>query len=267
MKRRTLLGGVTVTLGARMTFASAGEGSEGGGSARDVYELRTYHVRIGEQKAALDTWLRDAAVPAWNRAGVRPVGVFETMVGPEVPKVHVLLTHPTMESVATLGARLGGDAEYARAAAAWRERPATAPGYDRYETAVLQAFPNVPHVEVPAAAGQGKARVFELRTYESPSEAAHEKKMEMFTKLGELEIFRRTGLTPVFFGKTLAGRRMPSFVYMLTWADLAARDRAWGAFISDPEWKRLAKTPGYTDPEILSNISNLLLRPAPFSQV
>jgi len=265
MRRRTLLGGVTATLGARMAFADGA--AEGGGTGRDVYELRTYDVRIGDQKAALDAWLKDAAVPAWNRAGVRPVGVFETMVGPEVPRVHVLLTHPGMDSVATLGARLGDDAEYTRAAAAFVGRPAAAPGYDRYETAILQAFPNVPRVEVPAAAREGRARVFELRTYESPTESAHQKKMEMFTRLGELEIFRRTGLTPVFFGKTLAGRRMPCFVYMLTWADLAARDRAWGAFIGDPEWKALAKKPGYTDPEILSNISNLLLRPSPFSQV
>jgi len=48
---------------------------------------------------------------------------------------------------------------------------------------------------------------------------------------------------------------------------LAARDAAWGRFGPDPEWKKLSTTPGYTDPEIVSNISNLLLRPTSYSQI
>ena len=34
-----------------------------------------------------------------------------------------------------------------------------------------------------------------------------------------------------------------------------------------PEWKKLSTTPGYTDPEIVSNISNTYLRPTAYSQV
>lgn len=267
MRRRTLLGGVSGALGTKLAFAQASGSAEGGEAPVDFYELRTYHVRIGEQKTALDGHLRDAALPAWNRLGIRPVGVFETMVGPEIPKVHLLLTHPGVESVATLAGRLETDDEYKKAAADWLGRPASAPPYDRFETSLLRAFPNVPHVEVPEAARTGKPRIFELRTYEGHSEAAHSKKMDMFTKMGELEIFRRAGLVPVFFGKTLVGRRLPNFVYMLTYADLLAREQAWRSFGGDPEWKTLAKTPGYTDPEILSNLTSLLLRPAAFSQI
>ena len=36
---------------------------------------------------------------------------------------------------------------------------------------------------------------------------------------------------------------------------------------SDAEWKKLSSTPGYTDPEIVTNISNVFLRPAPYSQI
>ena len=39
------------------------------------------------------------------------------------------------------------------------------------------------------------------------------------------------------------------------------------AFSGDPEWKKLSTTPGYTDPEIVSNISNTYLRPAAYSQI
>jgi hypothetical protein len=261
MKRRQWLMGAGAAAGAGLAPRTAlGEAQVG----PEYYELRSYEVRIGEQKTALDGFLREAAVPAWNRQGIAPVGVFETSGGPEMPKVHVLLTHPTLDTLVAAAGRLEADAEFRKAAADWLERPATAPGYVRYESTLLEAFPNVPRIEVPDT---GAPRIFELRTYESHSETSHAKKVEMFTTLGELEIFRRTGLTPVFFGRTLVGRRLPSFVYMLAFADQDARRKAWGAFGADPAWTRLKNTPGYSDPEILSNLSSLTLRPTAYSQV
>ena len=55
----------------------------------------------------------------------------------------------------------------------------------------------------------------------------------------------------MFFGDNLIGERMPSFTYMLTFDDMAAREKNWGAFIADPEWVKLRATEGYTDPEIV----------------
>jgi hypothetical protein len=85
--------------------------------------------------------------------------------------------------------------------------------------------------------------------------------------VGELAIFRRAGLQPVFFGETLIGPKLPNLTYVLVYEDMAAHDKHWGAFGADPEWKKLSSTPGYTDPEIVSNISNLYLRPTPYSQI
>jgi hypothetical protein len=82
---------------------------------------------------------------------------------------------------------------------------------------------------------------------------------------GEVPIFRKTGLTPVFFGETLLGQNMPSLNYMLTFPDMAARDAAWSAFSKDPEWKTLSGDPQYK--ENVSAISDLILRPTPFSQI
>jgi hypothetical protein len=74
-------------------------------------------------------------------------------------------------------------------------------------------------------------------------------------------------LRPVFFGATLLGSGMPSLTYMLTFADLEERARAWAAFVADPEWKKLSSTPGLTAPEIVSNISNVILSPTAYSQI
>src|SRR5207245_4478188 len=121
-------------------------------------------------------------------------------------------------------------------------------------------------VEVPARTVEKKSRVFELRTYESHSKKANRKKIEMFNT-AEIAIFRRTGLTPVFFGETLIGTKLPNLTYLLVFESMADHDKNWGAFASDPEWKKLSSTPGCTDPEIVTNISNVFLRPAASSYI
>ena len=108
--------------------------------------------------------------------------------------------------------------------------------------------------------------VFELRRYRSPSEAAFCKKLEMFAT-SELAIFRRVGLNPVFFGEMLFGPDMPNITYMLTFPEPAARGKAWGEFGKNPDWQKLRVTRGYTDAEIISNISSIMLKPTAYSQI
>jgi hypothetical protein len=92
-------------------------------------------------------------------------------------------------------------------------------------------------------------------------------KVKMFAEMGEIDIFRRVGLTPVFFARTAVGPRMPSLVYLLVHENMAAREKSWDAFRTDPEWKKLAATPGFSDSEIVSNITTVFLRPAGYSQI
>jgi hypothetical protein len=174
---------------------------------------------------------------------------------------------PKPEILATVERRLEQDQEFMRAAAPYFDAPATDPVYVREDVSLLAAFEKVPKIEVPAATASKGPRLFELRTYESHNERAHHAKVRMFSEMGEIEIFRRAGLTPVFFSRTVAGQRMPSLVYMLVHENLASRDKAWGAFRDDPDWKKLSATPGFTDAEIVSNITTVLLRPAAYSQV
>jgi hypothetical protein len=54
---------------------------------------------------------------------------------------------------------------------------------------------------------------------------------------------------------------------MLAYDDWAARDKCWSAFGKDPGWQKLRATPGLSDAEIVSNITNALLRPLPFSPI
>jgi len=236
----------------------------GSGPAREYYQLLIWHLRRGPQQKLLDDFLRDAALPAMGRIGLGPVGVFNTVIGPGSPRVYVLVPAKSLDALASLPARLLGDPELARAGAAYLDAPASAPAYVRMESFLLRAFEAMPRVEAPPSAAEHRPRIFELRVYESHSKKANLTKIEMFNK-AEIAIFRRTGLRPVFFGETLIGSHLPSLTYMLTFDNLEQRDKNWATFGSDPEWKKLSSTPGYTDVEIVSNINNTILAPAPYS--
>lgn len=230
----------------------------------EYYELRLYHLRRGPQTKMADDFFRDVALPAMRRAGIGPVGFFNVAVGPDSPTLYMLIPHKNLESFATASARVSADPEYRKAGVSFLNTPATNPAYVRSESSLLVAFEGT-KLEVPSP--ENKGRIFELRTYESHSKAANKKKIEMFAKMGEIAIFRRTGLQPVFFGETLIGSKLPNLTYMLTFPDMAARDKNWGAFIGDAEWKKLSATAGYTDPEIVTNISSAYLRPTAYSQI
>jgi hypothetical protein len=229
---------------------------------QEFYQLRKYTLRNGPQLALTQGYFEKALIPALNRMEMGPVGAFKLDIGPETPSYYVLIRSNSAESLVTLDGRLGSDAEYVKAAAGFRDAPASAPAYERSERTLLAAFSGWPKLTAPKP---GK-RIFQLRTYESPSQVAHTRKMQMFNE-AEIGIFIRAGLNPVFFADTLIGTRMPCLTYMLTFADMAELTAHWAAFSADPAWKELSHKPGNTDAEIVSNISNLYLSPLACSQI
>ena len=231
---------------------------------QQFFELRHYSQRVGSHKGKLAEYLEKAAIPAWNRHGIEHVGVFNVMYGPNAPSLYVLLPHPSLESVATLRTRLASDEAYQRDAAGYLDAPIDDPLYARVESSLMKAFSGMPTVAVPEGAANKAPRIFELRIYESHSEPAAIRKIEMFNN-GEIDIFHATGLTPVFFGETLVGPLMPNLTYMLTFKDLAERDASWAKFIAHPDWKTMSADPYYKD--TVSNITSIILRPLPFSQI
>jgi hypothetical protein len=253
---------VTASLGASL-LPKVAEGA----TAPQLLELRHVQFRFGAMEARYAEYAKGALIPALNRMGIKPVGAFSVAVGPGAPSVYLLLPHPNAESVLTAARRLTADPEYQRAATSFRSLPATDPPYVRRESSLMIAFDAFPAVEAPTGPVAVPSRVFELRTYESHNETANLKKIEMFEKAGEIPIFRRVGLTPVFFGRQVIGSSLPSLTYMLVFADMAAREKNWAAFREDPEWVKLRSTPGYANTEILTNINNLLLRPTDYSQI
>jgi len=264
MKRREFLKTSLVASAAAATTSLAQAAEAKSADAREFYELRLYHLRMGPMTGRFDQFFRDVAVPAWNRAGVRTVGVFDVMTGPDQPTKYVLLPFKSWDAMNA--AREKFESDEAVTQSDFANLPPTDPGYIRKECEVFQAFAAVPRLEVPTQVAEKKSRIFEMRTYEAHSRKANKKKVEMFN-VGEIDIFRRAGLQPVFFGDALVGTQLPKLTYMLVFDDMAAHDKCWSAFGGDPAWKKLSSTPGYTNAEILTNITNVFLRPTGYSQV
>lgn len=267
MKRRQFLkSSAAAGIGVATAALNATAADKTDMTTPEFYELRLYHLRRGPKTKLFDDFYREAALPAMNRAGISPVGVFNVVYGPDNPTMYILIPHKSLDSFADSNDRVRADADYQKLGAEFINCPATDPAYIRTESFLLRAFPSFPKLAVPAAAAGNKARIFELRTYESHSKKANQKKISMFNN-GEIDIFHRTGLRPVFFGETLVGSKMPSLTYMLTFENLAEREKNWAAFIADPDWKKMSTTPGYTDGDVVSNITNLILKPSPCSQI
>ena len=196
-----------------------------------------------------------------NRIGIGPVGVFSAMYGPNKPTLYVLLVHKSLDTVMNSASMLMEDKEYRKAGADFVNAPLSEPTFVRMESSLMIAFKDMPKLEVP----EKKGRIFELRTYESHSIKASKKKIEMFNAGGEIAIFLRTGLTPVFFGETLIGAKIPNLTYMLVFDNMADHDRNWQKFSVDPAWDKLKKNPQYKD--TVSHITKTFLRPIPGSQI
>jgi hypothetical protein len=264
MVRREFLAGLPVLPALAADRQSADTGTA---TKAQIYEWREYSLRTGTQPRRLADYLQNALIPALNRLGHAPIGVFEVTFGLPSPTVFVLTPFSSADAMAAKESLLDKDEAFGRAAAAYHDAAATDAVYDRQEVSVLGAFPQMPRIQVPPATATKGPRLFELRTYESHNERAHRAKVKMFAEMGEIEIFRRAGLTPVFFARTMAGSRMPSLVYMLVHENMAGREKSWDSFRNDPEWRKLSATPGFTDPEIVTNITTVFLRPAPYSQI
>jgi hypothetical protein len=259
MNRRTFL---KHTTGGALAMAMPLEAAE---SKKAIIELRQFKLRNtldGMGPRSIEH-LSKSYLPALRRSGSGPVGLFGSLVSQDSPYVLVLSSYPSLTLWEDAQEKLSKDKQYEKERDAYR---AGGSGYVRMETTLLRAFDNVPDIAVPPRDEKRAARVFELRTYESNNMDTLKRKIGMFNE-GEIGVFRRLNMLPVFFGETIVGRNMPNLTYMLAFDDLAAREKSWKAFGGDPEWHKMRVQPGLTDPEVVSNISNSIVQPLPQSEI
>jgi hypothetical protein len=235
-------------------------------SQREYYELRSYHLESGPQQKLANDYVANALIPGLNRLGMQPIGAFNLEIGPQTPVLYVLIPSTSLETLAQSEFGLEQDGEYMKTGEPFLSAPANQPAYIRFESSLLIAFEGHPRLTAPPVTAQRGARVFQLRTYESPSHRDHRRKVEMFHS-GEFDVFQRAGFWQIFYGDALIGSRLPNLTYMLSFPDISEMNAKWKAFSSDLAWQKLVHSTRFNYESIVSNITNLILNPASYSQI
>jgi len=220
--------------------------------SNSLIELRYYKLRntTDSMPKRLNDFLSQKQLPALKKAGITKVGFFGNVIGAGSPCV---LQVSEFQSLSQMEAT-------------WDSVGHEVGDYVRIESSLIRSFNGFPALEMPAAEAGRAPRTFEMRTYESNTFNSLGKKIGMFNG-GEIAIFRKTGLNPVFFGETIFGTNMPNLTYMLWYDSLAAREANWKKFVTHPEWDKLKMMPGLSDGEVVSNISNSILSPTDYSPI
>ena len=266
MKRRhfitSALGGAASLriLSTPQTILAADKSPE----AREIYELRAYHLGEGKRGDLLENYLANAEIPALNRLGVKTVGVFEEIEPKGPAPLWMVVPYRSLEEFLTSSGSLAKDVEYSRLSKSYSETTKDKPAFARIDSWLLRAFAGMPNLTPPAAAKSKSSRIFEMRTYESFSEAKARKKVDMFNA-GEIEAMQEVGLEPVYYGEALAGRDLPHLTYMLSGPDREAHKKHFDAFLKHPVWIKLKGDPQYAD--TVSKITSRFLKPKDYSQI
>ena len=235
--------------------------------SREYFEIRVYHFTTIQQETAIDSYLRNALLPAMHGKGIRRVGVFKSLENDTVAdkKIYILIPHKSIEKYVQLSERLVKETGLQNAGKDYLNASYDKAPFARFETILLSAFDDMTYLEVPNHATPKTERVYELRSYEGPTERLYRNKVDMFNKGGEVKLFKRLGFNAVFYGGVIAGSRMPNLMYMTTFENMASRELHWKNFRNDPEWKELSAKPQYQKNVSKSDI--ILLRPADYSDI
>jgi hypothetical protein len=234
-------------------------------SKPQYYETRVYSFKTAAQKTVVEDYFKNAAIAAYNRAGIASVGVFDEADQKDGLKLYVLIPYKSLEEFSKIGAKLSADAVYQQAAKPYLDTDHTTPAYERFESSLSVAFKDWTTLKVPTTSAPKSERVYEYRLYESHSEAKGNKKVDMFNEGGEINIFVRLGFNPVFYAQTIMGGKQPNLVYMTTFDNKKSRDEHWKAFGADSEWNRIKALPEYDHAMTKAEIH--FLTPLEYSQI
>jgi len=260
MNRRSLIQSVG---GAAMLSAMAGDEAQAQAPARKtrIYRLQYLYQRQGEQGNRVGRFL-SSQMPLLTK-NIPAVGVFTTLLGPRMPYTLVLHGFTGLEEMEAADERLRKDAAYQAAFEEMEKGPE--PPYDSAQHVLLRAFDFSPEI-APLTEKPKTPRVFELRVYHSPTERQFRFLRERFSN-NEVAIFHRSGVHPILYGETIVGPEMPNLTYLMPFASLAEREKAWDAFGADPEWVKVRAESITRGGQIVAQSSITLLRPAPFSPI
>ncbi len=232
---------------------------------KEFYELKTYTIKNDDQEKRMDGYLEKAYLPALKRMGIQQIGVFKVRNDKYKMsnKIYVLIPYKSLAQFESAEKMLALDKAHLIAGEDYINAKFEYPPYERINSVLLSAFPEMPIMKATTVEGPRKDRVYELRSYESPTEALYKNKVNMFNEGGEVELFESLGFNAVFYAEVISGDRMPNLMYMTTFSNREERDAHWKNFGDSPKWKEISSMDKYQNN--MNKLDSDLLYPAEYS--
>lgn len=232
---------------------------------KNFFELRVYEYKTEKQQSVIDQYLKDAFMPFMKGKGAQKIGVFSAITNDTatVKRMYVLIPYKNLNQIPEFHRELMADQEVAVKGAEYLNATMETPAYTRMVTYLLEGFRFAPSLMMPKLNSPLSEHIYELRSYEGPSEKKYLKKVEMFNEGGETDIFSRLNFNPVFYAETISGPTMPNLMYMTSFENMKDRDAHWAAFRDDPQWKELLTRKEF-DKTVSKNVT-LFLKARPYS--
>jgi hypothetical protein len=222
--------------------------------ASEFYKLIIYHFSTASQEKMLDNFIVQQYLPALHKSGFKQVGVFKPITNDTAINKQILVLVGTTD-INTLVNPIQWSLN--------ENSSDKEPIYNRYEQFLLKAFKGMPFMKVPTNNELKMERIYELRSYESPTEEKYLNKVHMFNEGGEIKLFNELQFNAVFYADVLFGSKMPNLMYMTSFDNLDSRNQHWKAFGESSTWKKLSTMPFYQNN--MSGLHSQLMRSTPYS--
>jgi hypothetical protein len=232
-------------------------------SPSTYYLFNRFYLKNGNQLERIREFCKNTFLPALERHCTGPKIFLQATVAEHMPQVAMFCGLESFQEYGALREQLGGDREFGQGFFRWEDYH-HAP-VEHYSTSLLRATAYSPTPQ-PADPQPESPRLFELRTYHSPS---HKQLYFLHQRFAgpETGIFGRLGIRPLFYTDTEFGPRKPCLVYLTPFANLAEREEKWAAFSADPEWKQVKEESIKEGGQISSTMHVTLFTAAAYSPI
>lgn len=234
-------------------------------ATRDYYQIQVFRLSGKVQEEKLDNFLKNAYLPALHKAGIQKVGVFKPIESDTTSgkRVYVWVPFKSLNHFAEIQEMLENDQQYQTKGSDFLGAPFDQKPFIRKESILLKAFADAPDFFIPNHQTAPSERIYELRSYEGPTENLFRKKVKMFNEGGEIKLFKKLDFNAVFYAEVISGSTMPNLMYLTTFANTTMHADRWAAFRAHPEWKTLSALAEYKN--TVSNSVKILLHPTDYS--
>lgn len=234
-------------------------------ASRDYYQVQLFRLNGKAQEEKVDNFLKTAYLPALHRAGIEKIGVFKPIESDTTSgkRIYVWIPFTSLDHFIKIQEVLAEDHEYQTKGIDFLGAPFDQKPFIRKESTLLKAFPDAPNFFIPNHTTAPNERIYELRSYESPTENLLRQKIKMFNEGGEIKLFKSLDFNAVFYAEVVSGSTMPNLMYLTTFANMTIHDERWATFRAHPDWKTLSALPEYQN--TVSKSIRLLLHPTDYS--